>query len=352
MAESIAKSETTLPPVRGTAGLAKHLGVSRWTISRVLNGHEGVREETRKRVLAAVEELGFEPSKLARSLRGVPSGVIGVSFPHLEAVVLAQKSQHLQRELKEAGYRALFEMPEGDPEVEEAVVRHFLSIHVDGIVLIGSTLAIDSPVLAEVQARGVGIVAVDSRNALPIPRVSLDRGKAMELMLRHLCELGHRRIGILGLSSDDMYQSIRKRGLQRAAELLGLDYDRDLIPVDEEGHNQQSYTFGALLAGKVLELGEAGPTALFCLNDRIAVGVLRGLQEAGKSVPTDYSVIGFDNMPETAWTNPPLTTVDQNISKLMNQAHKALWNQTGSKPVHHKVEPKLIVRGSTGPAYN
>jgi DNA-binding LacI/PurR family transcriptional regulator len=349
MDESTAKDAKRQGRVEGTAGLAEHLGISRWTVSRVLNGHEGIREETRKRVLEAVEDLGFEPNKLARGLRGLPSGLVGVSFPHLEAMVLAKKSQELQRELKEAGFRALFEMPDGDPEVEAAVVRHFLSINVDGIVLIGSTLEAGSPVFEEVRSRGVGIVAVDARHALPIPRVSLDRGKAMEVKLRHLTELGHRRIAVLGLGSDDMYQAIRRRGLRKAAGVVGLDFERDIQFIDEPGHGQQSYAYGAILAGKVLALGKQGPTALFCLNDRIAVGTLRGLQEAGCRVPEDYSVIGLDNLPETAWTNPPLTTVDQNIGELMKKAQKALWTRaSGAKARHYKVPPVLVVRKSTG----
>lgn len=351
MAESTAKDARGAWRVEGTAGLAEHLGISRWTVSRVLNGHAGVREATRRRVLAAVEELGFEPNQLARGLRGARSGIVGVSFPHLEAVVLARKSQILQQGLKAAGYRALFEMPEGDPEVEAAVVRHFLSINVDGIVLIGSTLEAESLVLEEVRSRGVRIVAVDPRHPLPIARVSLDRGKAMELKLRHLTGLGHRKIGVLGFGSDDMYQSVRWSGLRRAAKLLDLRLDEDILFIDEPGFHQQSYQFGSILAHKVMELGPSGPTALFCLNDRIAIGAMRGLQSAGRRVPGDYSVIGLDNLPEAAWTNPPLTTVDQNIVKLMEKAQKALWNpEQGDKVPVHKVEPLLMVRESTGKA--
>ncbi|MFO7725092.1 MAG: LacI family DNA-binding transcriptional regulator [Oceanipulchritudo sp.] len=351
MLESTAKDGKGRLRVEGTAGLARHLGISRWTVSRVLNGHKGVGEATRRRVEEAVKELGFEPNRLARGLRGVPSGVVGVSFPHLEAMVLAQKSQILQEALKAGGYRAIFEMPEGDPEVEAEVVRHFLSIKVDGIVLIGSILEAGAPVFEEAEARGVPIVAVDPRHALPIPRVSLDRGRAMEIKLRHLHDLGHRRVGVLGFGSDDMYEGIRRRGLKCAAEKLGLDGPGGVRFFDEAGHHQQSYAFGALLAEKVMEEGKAGPTALFCLNDRIAVGALRALQRAGQEVPGAYSVIGLDNIPETAWTSPPLTTVDQNIGKLMEKAREALWaGITRGKATHDKVEPILIVRGSTGRA--
>src|SRR5210317_1314738 len=98
--------------IEGTAALARHLGLSRWTVSRILNGHPGVKEETRQRVMKAVAELGFEPNKLARSLRGGRSGLIGVSFPYLEATVLAEKGRVLKNALAEAGYRGIFEIPE------------------------------------------------------------------------------------------------------------------------------------------------------------------------------------------------------------------------------------------------
>lgn len=335
--------------IEGTAGLAQHLGISRWTVSRVLNGHSGVKEETRKRVLEAMEELGFSPNRFAQGLRGKPSGLIGVSFPYLEATVLAEKSRQLQQELRESGYRGIFEIPEGDPEMEREVIRHFLSIQVEGIVLIASKLSSRDPVFDEVAKRGVGIVAVDARNALPVMRVQLNRAKAMETILEHLQELGHRRIGLLGLGSDDMYRAERIRGLKRACKKLGLDYDRDLQFIDETGYSWRDFSFGAVLANKVLEMQRNRPTALVCLNDCLAVSAVRALQEAGKDVPGDFSVIGFDNTPESEWGNPPLTTVSQSVPELMRDGNTLLWkSMRGDVPEIVKVDPVLIARGTTG----
>lgn len=335
--------------VRGTAGLAEHLGVSRWTVSRVLNGHEGVKEATRRRVLEAVDELGFAPNMLARSLRGVPSGVVGVSFPHLEAAVLAQKSQVLQQALGEAGYRGIFEMPNGDPEVEAEVVRHFLSIQVDGIVLMGSVLPADAGILEEVAERGVAMVAVDPRERLPVAQVSLDRGKAMRQVLDHLFGLGHRRFGILGFASDDLYPEVRRRGLVRAASRLGLDPARDLVSFDLNGYQQQDYRYGAELAREVLSAGNAAPRALIFLNDRLAIGAMNALRAAGKRVPGDFSIIGFDNLAEAAWTEPALTTVDQNVEALMREASGLLWEPPvpGKRTPVRRISPTLVVRAST-----
>ena len=335
--------------IEGTAGLAEHLGISRWTVSRVLNGHSGVKEETRRRVLEAMEELGFSPNRFAQGLRGKPSGLVGVSFPYLEATVLAEKSRQLKQELRESGYRGIFEIPEGDPEMEREVIRHFLSIQVEGIVLIASKLSAQDPVFDEVAKKGVGIVAVDARNALPVMRVQLNRAKAMETILKHLCELGHRRIGLLGLGSDDMYRAERSKGLKKACKGLDLDYDRDLQFIDESGYSWRDFSFGAVLARKVLEMGRNRPTALVCLNDCLAVSAVRALQEAGKDVPGEFSVIGFDNTPESEWGNPPLTTVSQNVPKLMNEGSKLLWkSMQGASAELVKVEPELVARGTTG----
>ena len=317
----------------------------------MLNGHSGVKEATRKRVMEAVAELGFEPNKLARSLRGGPSGLIGVSFPFLEATVLAEKSRVLKNELAGDGYRGVFEISEGDPTAEAEVIRHFLSISVDGVVLIASNLDPADPIFAEVKARGAGIVVVDSMNALPVMRVQLDRQEAMRMVLEHLHGLGHRKIGLLGLGSDDLYSMDRSAGLRDACAALGLDHEEDLISIDAEGFSWRDYSFGAELGKKVLELEGEHPTALVCLNDCLAIGALRVLQEAGKSIPEDYSVVGFDNTPESKWGFPSLTSVDQNIESLMEEARGLLKASIeGIEPKLVKVSPKLVARGSTGPA--
>lgn len=299
--------------------------------------------------MEAVEELGFEPNKLARGLRGGPSGLVGVSFPYLEATVLAEKSRVLKNALGEAGYRGIFEIPEGDPKAEADVIRHFLSINVDGIVLIASKLERDNPVLEEVRQRGVGLVAVDARNSLSSMQVQLDRQEAMEKVLQHLHELGHRKIALLGLGSDDMYRADRLKGLKRGCRDLGMQFEKNLLFIDEEGFSWRDYAFGAVLGKKVLELEGQQPTALICLNDCLAIGAMRALQEAGKAIPEDYSVVGFDNTPESQWGYPSLTSVDQNIGSLMDNAKSLLWDSLNGKGSRlRKVKPKLIIRGSTG----
>jgi len=346
MDKSTSKSAGIPGHIEGTAGLAAYLGVSRWTVSRVLNGQPGVKEETRERVLEAIDELGFEPNRMARGLKGARSGLIGVSFQDLETLILAEKSNALQKLLREAGYRGLFEMPGTDLKLQEEVIRHFLSIQVDGIVLIGSTLGPGSSVWDLASVRDCPLVAVDPREALGIPTVNLDRSRAMEEIYYTLYEAGHRRIGLLGLGSDDMYQNPRRAGLEQAISVLGAT--EGLLEYNLSGYSHQDYGYGAALAEACLSSDIELPTGLICLSDRIAIGALRTFQERGLRVPEDVSIIGFDNLPEGNWTRPRLTTYDQNIDGLMGSAMEALMARMEGEDVSPKMcSGRLVIREST-----
>lgn len=345
-------AEQERPQVAGTAGLAAHLGLSRWTISRVLNGHDGVKEATRERVQQAMQELGFEPNRFARGLRGMPSGLVGISIPHLEAMVLARKTQALSRELRQAGYRGIFEMPEGDNEMEEEVVRHFLSIQVEGIILVGSRLTGGEAFFAEAKQKKVGIVALDPVNDLPVPTLRLNRGEAMAGIVGHLYENGHRRFGLLGIGTDDLYGDARQLGLQAGAARCGLDAKGAFMAFDAQGYSLQDYQYGAYLAEVLLREAE-GITALICLNDRIAIGAMRTLQANGIEVPAQMAVVGFDNAMEGAWSHPSLSSVDQNIDAMMKRAvERLIAGESASSEAVEWVEPVFKWRASSAMALN
>ena len=148
-----------------------------------------------------------------------------------------------------------------------------------------------------------------------------------------------------------MYQADRLKGLKRTCRQVGLDFGKNFVFIDAEGYSWRDYSFGAVLGRKVLELEGEHPSALICLNDCLAIGAMRALQEAGKAIPGDYAVVGFDNTPESKWGYPSLTSVDQNISSLMKEAKTLLWDSLkGQRIRQRKVTPQLVVRGSTGGA--
>jgi len=336
------------PEVVDTSTLADYLGLSRWTVSRVLNDQPGVKAATRERVLKSVKELGFSPNMQARRLKGVPTRLVGVVFQELEAPVLADKSAEVQRTLMRSGHRAVFEIAGGDPSMEIDAIRHFLSIGVDGIVLIGSKMTGEEEIFEMVRQRGVAIIGVDAREKMGIPSIELDRATAMILNINHLFEKGHRRFALLGIRSDDMYLSRRVRGIRKSLEEKGLNWDESIFELWDSGKNIQSPDYGYDLGERLLN-SDHPPRAIIALNDRIAMGVMQAIREKGKRIPEDFSIIGFDNLEESAWLSPPLTSIDQNVSELIDIAGQHLFKViNGEKvPMVTKIKPRLVERNST-----
>lgn len=334
--------------------LAKHLGVSRWTVSRVLNGHDDVSPKTRERVMNAIEELGFRPSVLARGLRGGRTGVIGISFQELDSPILARKVSLLQRRLREAGQRGILELSSGDRDAEITSLQHFLDFRVDAIVLFGTRLSDREAIIREILARGIPLLAADPESALPVPTIRLDREEAMRQCVRHLLDFGHRRFVLLGMTSDPMYGPVRMRGLQVALREHGINPDEALHLLGETKSDLWTYDYGHRLGQEWMDL-PTPPTAAIALNDRIAIGAMRALKQRGRRVPDEFSIIGFDNLEISQWTEPSLTTVSQETTQstqaIVNNLQKLLGNDKGQKAARSQtIIPRLLVRDSTGPA--
>lgn len=340
-------------PVDSTAALAEYLGVSRWTVSRVLNGHPGVREATRRRILEAMGKLGFQPNAMARGLRGSQTQLIGICFQEIGTPVLARKVATLQNHLRQERYRAIMELTAGDPLFEEEVIRHFLAMRVDGIVLVGSTLPPDHPLILQLVSDGLPTVAVDPAYALPLPTVHLDREYGMELKVKCLYDLGHRSFAILGVESDPVYGARRMQGLRRAARRYQMGFREHFISLSLQGFDLQDYNYGYAL-GRELLARDSVPTGLIALNDRIALGAVKALSETGLRIPQNASIIGFDNLEVAAWARPSLTTVDQQIDLMMSTAVTLLLQSLRSRevtgPSVQYIRPVLKARESTGPA--
>lgn len=302
-----------------TAVLARHLGLSRWTVSRVLNGHPGVLPATVERVHRAMEELGYQPNALARGLRGGKTGTVGVCFQELETPILARKTAILQQRLREQGRHTLIELTNGSPGLEEQVIRHFLSMRVDGIVLIGSQLGESDAVLRSARDQATSVVWVDPEKAKVKARVKLDRAHSMKLTLEHLHGLGHRRFVTLGLDETDAYGAAKLRGLERTAKRLKLDFRKDFSHFAEAGLRLHDYAYGERLAESFLTL-KTKPTAAIVLNDRVAIGLMHHLRKDGWEFPRDLSIVGYDNLDIAGYSWPAITTIDQRVEALMQAA--------------------------------
>jgi len=337
-----------------TAALAKHLGISRWTISRVLNGHSGVKEETVRKVKQAIQELCFQPSALARGLRGGQTATVGVCFQDLDSPVMAMRAAALQQRLREEGYDTVIELSGSSVELERNAIRRFVGHHVDGIVLIFSRLTADDPSINLLQREKVPCFWIDPENAVPGDKVVLDRSRSMKLILEHLVGLGHKKIALLGIDPQNPFGALRIPGLMRYAPEAGLDFEQDFHFVFHSGETNHTFDYGYELAGELIEKSSGIlPTAIIALNDRIAIGVINRLREDGIRVPEDVSVVGYDNIAVAEHFFPTLTTVDHQTDRLMDLAVRGLLERLDPgkidlPPRELSVQPKLIIRKSTG----
>jgi len=332
------------------SALARHLGLSRWTVSRVLNGHPGISPKTVAKVQKAIHELGFQPNPLARGLRGGSTATIGICFQELESPILVKKIGVLQHQLRDRGYRAIIELTNGNIDLERQTLQHFFSVRVDGIVLIGTTQTSDSPLIQQLVNSQTPVILVDPERDIPLPTITLDRYQGIQLVMDHLYEQGHRRFATLGIDGQVPYGNSRWEGIRAWLKKKKLKLSDSIVAVSDDSDASGRYEDGQRLAERLMKQVDV-PRALVCINDRVAIGAIRVLHEHGYSVPGEFSVVGFDNLDVSEFTHPPLTTVTQQVDEMMTQATSLLFDQIEGKmevgPFVATVEPQLIPRGST-----
>jgi DNA-binding LacI/PurR family transcriptional regulator len=326
--------------------IAAQAGVSEATASRVLNGKPGVAPATRRRVVAALDVLGYErPVRL----RQRSAGLIGLVIPELTNPIFPAFAQVIEQVLAGHGYTPVLctQMPGGSTEDE--LVEQMEDRGVTGIVFLSGLHAdttADPTRYHKLASRGLPFVLVNGYNErITASFVSSDDRSAVRMAVRHLADLGHTRVG-LAVGPTRFVPSRRKaEGFLAAvrsfcgmrAEEAEAHIERTLFTV-EGGHAAAS----ALL--------DRGCTGLVCGSDLMALGAIRAVRERGLSVPHDVSVIGFDDSPLIPFTDPPLTTVRQPVQAMATAAVGALLEEVGGTPVQRTefvFQPELVVRGST-----
>jgi len=328
--------------------LAKHLGLSPTTLSLVLNDSPAgasIPQETRDRIFAAARGFNYRPNYLARSLRAQRSFTIGVLVPELSEGYSALVLSGIESFLLTRGYVYIVASHRHKPNLLAHLPKFLLERHVDG--LIGVDTAYDG---------GVALPAVcvsgSSSTADGVRRVVLNHARAAQLALQHLCDLGHKQIAFIKGQEFSADTKIRWECIRSAARALGLRISKKLVAQLSADSPLSSTGFQA--TEELLASGEPF-SALFAFNDISAIGAMRALRCAGKRVPEDVSVVGFDNIPSGAYQSPSLTTVEQPLQQMGCMAAEVLLglierpNTAADVPAEFAVEPSLIVRESTGP---
>ena len=338
--------------LRSTAEFARHVGLARSTVSRVLNRQPGLRPGTIEKVERALRETGFAPNAHARLLRGQHSRTIGVCVKDFLTPPIVRKMALLQQAMRDRGFSCIIEMLE--PSTSEHVIQHFLSLRVDGIAFIGYYDQGEPDAgLAGLVHFGTPHVVMDQFGVPDAHTVTLDRSRAMEMALDHLVGLGHRRFGLIGISQRVIGAFDRISGIRRGLEHHGLDPATAVTSRDQFHPRTDDYAFGSAVARDFAAL-PGRPTAYLALNDDIAIGAMHGFSESGLKVPDYVSVIGFNNQDVCRLPDPELTSIDQQIDATVSIAVDILLTQIGkpppAAPIIRTIEPVLVVRGSTGPA--
>jgi DNA-binding LacI/PurR family transcriptional regulator len=334
----------TRPPARRLAEVAKKVGVSEATVSRVLNGKAGVSDSTKEAVLTALDVLGYErPTQL----RGERARLIGLVLPELANPIFPALAEVIGGALAQRGFTPVLCTRTAGGLSEADYVNLLLDQHASGVVFAGghyAELAAPHEHYRLLHRRRIPVVLVNAAvDGLDFPCVATDDVTAAGQAFRHLASLGHERIGLVIGPEDHMPSRRKLSAFTVHAQQAGLS----VAPVE---HALFSLEGGQAATTRMLRTGVTG---IICGSDVLALGAIRAIRRAGLSVPGDVSVVGFD---DSAWlncTDPPLTTVRQPIEPMGKAAVALLVNQMESvvaSPEELLFEPELVVRGSTGPA--
>jgi DNA-binding LacI/PurR family transcriptional regulator len=331
------------------ADIAAQAGVSEATVSRVLNGKPGVASATRESVLAALDLLGYErPARLQKR----SAGLVGLITPELENPIFPAFAQVICQALTRQGYTPVLATQTPGGSTEDELTGMLVERGVAGIIFISGLHADTSADMERYERlRGNGVPFVLINGFSPkvrAPFISPDDRTAMRLAVTHLASLGHRTIG-LALGPARFVPVQRKiegflRGMEEEMALPAAE-TRRLIE-----HSLFTLEGGQAAATALLS---RGCTAVICASDMMALGAIRAARQQGLPVPEHFSVIGFDDSPLIAFTDPPLTTIRQPVPAMGQAAVRALLEEVGGTPAPHSefvFLPELVVRGSTAAA--
>lgn len=333
------------PTLRDVASAA---GVHAATASRALNPETRrlVNAETARRVIRAAESLGYKPNPIARSLKTARSQTIGLVLPDLTNPLFPPIVRGIEDVLGPAGYSGLIANTDNDPERERAHVDSLLSRHVEGLII--ATARLEHPMLEQLHAQGVKMVLVNRRTAgVELPSITPDDAAGIATAVKHLAELGHRRILHLGGPSNTSTGTTRTRAFKETVRDLGLVEDPSLVV----SCNYWTEDEGARALRKVLD-SETEFTAVVAGNDLIALGCYDVFAERDIACPDDVSVMGFNDMPFLDKLRPPLSSVAVPHHQVGIEAARMLLEaieepDRASRAV--LLPTSLVIRGSTGP---
>jgi LacI family transcriptional regulator/LacI family repressor for deo operon, udp, cdd, tsx, nupC, and nupG len=330
--------------------IAKQAGVSHTTVSRALHNSPLISTQTTQRIQEIAAQMGYHPSAAARSLKTNRSQVLGVIVSHIADPFFSEVLQGIDDVAQESGYSLFIASAQHNPDRENTIVQTMREHRVDGVILCSPHFMPEQ--FRRLSSYNVPIVAINNQSEEEFPfSIYHDDADGSRQVTQHLISLGHRKISYLGDSLAGRTTCQRLSGFVQTMQ----EYD---LPVHQEYVHQvagNSAVQGLAWVGSLLRMQDK-PTSVVCYNDMMAVGVLKGLKQAGLIVPDDISVTGFDNILVSDYTQPPLTTIDQPKRFLGAEAGRMMLSQlrlnvnidNDGRLINH-LKGMLIIRKSTSP---
>jgi LacI family transcriptional regulator len=326
--------------------VAKRAGVSLGTVSNVLNRPEIVAEETRQRVLQAIEEIGFVRNGSARQLRAGRSQHIGLVVLDVANPFFTEVARGVEDLANEKGYVVILCNSDDSVEKESHYLHVLTEQRTQGVLI--TPVQSDAGYLQQLRQRGTAVVLLDRPSrSKDLCSVSVDDVRGGELAAAHLLQQGHSCIGFVHGPLSIRQCADRRRGVLKAVKAAGLDPDRAIIDITTRAQNARE---GEESVEKLLS-ASVRPTAVFCANDLLALGVMRSLIKRGLSIPGDMALVGYDDVEFASVLATPLTSIRQPKYELGRAATELLLdeadNPTTHKHQHIVYQPELIVRASS-----
>lgn len=360
---SVERESIFVPRLQGTPGatiqdVARGAGVSAASVSNLLNGRmDRMRANTRARIEEVIAELDYRPNPIARQLKTGRAPMVGLMARTVANPFYGELAVAIERIAQGHGYHLLLCNTLRDPDRERAFAEEIAAMGVRGLIYCSGTGEAER--LDEFLKRGISVVAfdVDPRDPLVegVDTVTLDNEAATRLAIDHLVSLGHRDIGYVSATVSIPSRKARLRGYELGMAAHGLSvgpYYVDCAKPSFAPYRDVDHGELGRLAGRQMAVCNPRPTAIVCMNDTIALGVMAGLSECGFGIPGDVSVVGLDDIQYAALARPPLTTIRQSLAEMAGKALEQLCarlSEPGKPSALHVVVPELVVRGSTAP---
>jgi len=328
--------------------VAKHAGVSKKTISRVLNDEPNVSADTKKRVKESFKELGYRPNPQARGLASSHSYLIGLVYPSQSNSYVSNIQKGALERCRAEGFHLVIYPENHDNENLLAQLESsLLSANLDGIMLT-PPFSDMPPLVRLIKNLNIPLILIGATSSIDdIPSVISNDMEASYEMCRYLISIGHNKIAFIKGHPDHASSDLRLIGYRKALEEAG-------IAIEERYIQQGNFTFesGEECARKLLSL-KSPPSAIFASNDYMAAGIVKVSNQKGISIPNQLTVTGFDNAPASRYIWPSLTTIKQPITEMAIEATRILIRVIRNKPLESltvTIKDELIVRESSAPA--